>query len=141
MHESLRRTGSIVDRTDTKHVFKRKTSAVFDKAENVPGLVGKVLRSETMGKSGVQVKEPEEMELSDSEDEAEIVAPMIPREPSAQERELILARKALRKWWRLAGLDKRHAMGYERGEELGVGWTKGICPQIEGRIKMVQRGL
>jgi 5'-nucleotidase len=32
-------------------------------------------------------------------------------------------------------------MGYEAGEELGVGWTTGICPQVEGRIKMVLRVL
>lgn len=81
------------------------------------------------------------MELSNSEDENEVVAPVLPRELSAEERELVVARKALRKWWRLARLDQKHAMGYERGEELGVGWTRGICPQAEGRIKMVLRVL
>jgi len=89
----------------------------------------------------VSIIEPAEMDLSASEDEAELTAPALAREPSAEEHELMVARKAMRKWWRLAGLNKRHAMGYEAGEELGVGWTRGICPQVEGRIKMVLRVL
>lgn len=81
------------------------------------------------------------MDLSESEDESEVTAPVLARELSAEEHELVVARKAMRKWWRLSGLNKRHAMGYEAGEELGVGWTRGISPQLDGRIKMVMRVL
>lgn len=80
----------------------------------------------------------EELDLSESEDEsADVIAPVTTVETSQNERELMIARQALRKWWRLAGLKERkgHDMGFEKGEELGVAWTKGICPRVEGRIK------
>lgn len=82
----------------------------------------------------------EVINLSDSEDESkDLVAPAIAIEPSQRERELMVARRALRKWWRLAGLNRRrgHELGFEKGEELGVAWTKGICPRVEGRIKII----
>lgn len=131
VHEQLRRTGSLVDRTDTNHTFRRDSSSGSGRRKS----------SAVWDRPPVQIIEPQEMELSNSEDENEVVAPVLPRELSAEERELVVARKALRKWWRLARLDQKHAMGYERGEELGVGWTRGICPQAEGRIKMVLRVL
>lgn len=85
------------------------------------------------------------IELSDSEDEApaKTVAPTASTEPSPRERELQVARKAMRKWWRLAGLNKRkgHEMGFEKGEELDVSWTRGILPRVEGRIKIVGQGI
>lgn len=88
----------------------------------------------------------EEMHLSDSEaeeDERDAVAGTIvsAEESSQAEREVRIARKAMRKWWRLAGIGgkKGHEMGFEKGEELGVGWTRGICPRVEGRIKIVGR--
>lgn len=80
----------------------------------------------------------EELDLSESEDEsADAIAPVTTIESSQNERELIIARQTLRKWWRLAGLKERkgHDMGSEKGEELGVAWTKGIRPRVEGRIK------
>lgn len=66
----------------------------------------------------------QELDLFDweNDEEAELVAPMLAVEPSQDECELMIARKAMRKWYRLAGLNKRngHEMGFERGEELGV---------------------
>ena len=85
----------------------------------------------------------EEIELSDSEGEPNHVAvPAVAVEPSQSERELMVARKALRKWYRLAGLNegKGHEMSFEKGEELGVAWTRGICPRVEGRIQIVGMG-
>lgn len=85
----------------------------------------------------------EVISLSDSEDDSEyhvpILAPVTTTEASQNERELMIARKAMRKWWRLAGLNKRKGreMGFEKGEELGVAWTRGICPRVEGRIKII----
>lgn len=80
----------------------------------------------------------EELDFSESEDEsADVIAPVTTIETSQNERQLIIARQALHKWWRSAGLNKRkgHDMGFEKGEELGVAWTRGICPRVEGRIK------
>lgn len=54
------------------------------------------------------------------------------------EKELGLLRKAMRKWWRLAGLKHTPKCADEVGkEELRVDWTRAIAPRIEGRIKEV----
>ncbi|KAI9672305.1 MAG: hypothetical protein M1831_002121 [Alyxoria varia] len=54
----------------------------------------------------------------------------------AQDRELGVMRRSFRKWARVAGLAGRITMqGGE--EEFTPGWTKGITPKLEGRIKMV----
>lgn len=152
----LQRSGTVVEASGTKRAFVAKVSEVPDySAQHVGGLVGRVLRNETIYHSlpneGLQANlrrhetktrrgsgaEDEDMHLSDSEEDGANLR--VPRLAAQQERELMIARKALRKWWRLAGLNekKHHAMGFENGEELGVRWTRGICPKVEGRIKMV----
>lgn len=151
----LQRSGTVVEPSNTKRVFVATVLEVPDyKAQDVGGLVGRVLRNETIydpsSIEGLQSslrrhetmggREDEHMHLSDSEDDSKnLKVPHLAIEPSREERNLMIARKALRKWWRLAGLNekKHHAMGFESGEELGVGWTRGICPKVEGRIKMV----
>lgn len=74
---------------------------------------------------------------SDSEDEQSDL-PAVPTGHSQRERELIVMRKVMRKWWRLAGLSGHPSMCEEVGEEFGVHWTRMICPRTEGRIKMVE---
>lgn len=54
-----------------------------------------------------------------------------------QERRLILMRKVMRKWWRLAGMKHNPNMVEQKGEDFGVLWTKGVCPKVEGRIVIV----
>ncbi|KAG9838234.1 Metallo-dependent phosphatase, partial [Aureobasidium melanogenum] len=141
VQEHLRRTGSVVERTDTNHTFRRDSSDVSARRASVDVSSGRRKSSAIWDRPPVRIIEPAEMDLSESEDESEVTAPVLARELSPEEHELVVARKAMRKWWRLAGLNKRHAMGYEAGEELGVGWTRGISPQLEGRIKVVLRVL
>ncbi|KAG9596898.1 Metallo-dependent phosphatase, partial [Aureobasidium melanogenum] len=141
VHEHLRRTSSVVERTDTNHTFRRDSSDASARRASVDVSSGRRKSSAIWDRPPVRIIEPAEMDLSESEDESEVTAPVLARELSPEEHELVVARKAMRKWWRLAGLNKRHAMGYEAGEELGVGWTRGISPQLEGRIKVVLRVL
>ncbi|KAG9649205.1 Metallo-dependent phosphatase, partial [Aureobasidium melanogenum] len=141
VHEHLRRTGSVVERTDTNHTFRRDSSDASARRASVDVSSGRRKSSAIWDRPPVRIIEPAEMDLSESEDESEVTAPVLARELSPEEHELVVARKAMRKWWRLAGLNKRHAMGYEAGEELRVGWTRGISPQLEGRTKVVLRVL
>ncbi|USW49293.1 Putative 5'-Nucleotidase/apyrase, metallo-dependent phosphatase, 5'-Nucleotidase domain superfamily [Septoria linicola] len=71
-------------------------------------------------------------DLSDSEDDDDELAGDL-----AQERELAIKRKVMRKWWRLAGLPGNPRMVEQKGDEFAVAWTKGIAPRLEGRIKIV----
>lgn len=73
---------------------------------------------------------------SDSEDDATDV-PAVPTNLSEKERELVIMRKVMRKWWRLAGMKGHPNMCSEVGEEFGVHWTRGIAPRAEGRIKII----
>lgn len=75
---------------------------------------------------------------SESEDD-QIYTPLVPVNPTANERELFLMRKYMRKWWRLAGLTGHPNLCEERSDDSGVPWTKGITPRVEGRIKIVNR--
>ncbi|KAF2138069.1 uncharacterized protein K452DRAFT_301442 [Aplosporella prunicola CBS 121167] len=55
-----------------------------------------------------------------------------------RERELVIMRKVMRKWWRLTGLQGHPKLCDELGEgEFMINWTKAIAPRLEGRIKMV----
>lgn len=73
---------------------------------------------------------------SDSENDEASRADEVLDGPS-QERRLILMRKVMRKWWRLAGIKHNPNMVEQKGEDFGVLWTKGVCPKIEGRIVIV----
>ena len=74
---------------------------------------------------------------SESEDDTMDIPAVIPAQQSQRERELQIMRKVMRKWWRLAGLPGHPRMCEAEGEEFGVGWTKGIAPRLEGRIKII----
>ncbi|KAK3673292.1 hypothetical protein LTR78_006837 [Recurvomyces mirabilis] len=54
-----------------------------------------------------------------------------------RERELMIMRRVMRKWWRIAKLPGHPAMAEDHGEDFGVHWTKGICPRVEERIVMI----
>lgn len=77
---------------------------------------------------------------SDSEDENE-GSLRLSREPAhpsphvtKKEGELIIARKVIRKWLRIAGIKAGMTLADEG--EFTIGWTKGIAPRLEGRITM-----
>ncbi|KAK4540460.1 hypothetical protein LTR36_009206 [Oleoguttula mirabilis] len=110
-----------------------------DEGREVPGLVGKAQRQDGHRIKEAGDEETHLLEYSDSEDEESHRAdlPAVGTRHTRRERELVIMRKVMRKWWRLAGLAGHPSMCEEVGEEFGVHWTKGICPRVEGRIRMV----
>ena len=82
----------------------------------------------------------------DSEDEGDHSLKQTPSVGDAKDRELLIMRKVLRKWFRLAGLDGHpgisgpHAQVQEEFE-VEVGWTKAIAPRVEGRIVRLENGV
>lgn len=67
---------------------------------------------------------------SDSEDDQSDLKP-VPTEVSRREQELVIMRKVMRKWWRLAGLQGHPKLCDELGEEFGVHWTKVRLSKLE----------
>lgn len=58
---------------------------------------------------------------------------------SRREHELVVMRKVMRKWWRLAKLPGHPKLCEELGEgEFIINWTKAIAPRLEGRIREVK---
>lgn len=103
----------------------------------LPSLVGKAQTS------SVDVEEQQSTLVDSSDSEAEAgneddskTSPSTTAKSSEVEKKLTLARKVVRKWWRLAGM-KGHPSLCEggAGEELAVPWTKGVAPRVEGRIR------
>ena len=99
--------------------------------KRVPSLVGKAQHSHDHA---------DEEAASDSEDDEHPRAdlPAVPTDVSEHERELVVMRKVMRKWWRLAGLKGHPNLCEEMGEEFGVHWTRGIAPRVEGRIRCLR---
>jgi hypothetical protein len=57
------------------------------------------------------------------------------------EREREVLRKAMRKWWRLAGMKGQPKLCDELGgDELEVNWTRAVAPRVEGRIREGRKG-
>jgi hypothetical protein len=58
---------------------------------------------------------------------------------SKRQREKMLARKVMRKWWRLAKIPGSPNVADELGEgEFTINWTRAVAPRLEGRIKEVK---
>ncbi|KAF2149289.1 5'-nucleotidase [Myriangium duriaei CBS 260.36] len=70
----------------------------------------------------------------DSESDDEYVPPM-PSDPVERERQLLVARKAVRKWRRRCGMHRTPGLCDALAE--GIHWTQGIAPRVEGRIRIV----
>ena len=111
---------------------EKNASQEEDGKNALPSLVGKAQTS------AVDADEQQDaLDPSDSEDEVEAgndsnTSP----EFSEAEKKLVLARKVVRKWWRLAGLKGHPALcDGEAGEDFSVPWTKGVAPRVEGRIR------
>lgn len=96
--------------------------------QKVPSLVGKAQQSHDHADGEA---------ASDSEDDEHPRAdlPAVPTDVSEHERKLVIMRRVMRKWWRLAGLKGHPNLCEEAGEEFGAHWTKGIAPRVEGRIR------
>ncbi|KAJ9620120.1 hypothetical protein H2203_007884 [Taxawa tesnikishii (nom. ined.)] len=121
---------------EEKDAAELKEPVPATSAEGVPSLVGKAQNEPRPVKKQRTAETDDVAQASDSEDDSTDL-PAVAVEPSGRERELVIMRKVMRKWWRLAGMHGHPAMCDEMGEEFGVHWTKGICPKLEGRIKMV----
>ncbi|KAK5175770.1 uncharacterized protein LTR77_000910 [Saxophila tyrrhenica] len=102
-------------------------------AKEIVSLVGKAQRHHGHSRKH---KEGENEHDSDSEDDATDVPP-VPTDLSEHERELLIMRKVMRKWWRLAALPGHPNMTSVVGEEFGVHWARGIAPKLEGRITIL----
>jgi len=100
-------------------------------AKEIASLVGKAQRHQHKTHGG-----PVDEHDSDSEDDSTDLPP-VPTDLSKRERELVIMRKAMRKWWRLAGLAGHPKMCAEVSEDFGVHWARGIAPKVEGRIKIL----
>lgn len=98
--------------------------------QKVPSLVGKAQHSHDHADGEA---------ASDSEDDEHLRAdlPAVPTDVSENERKLVIMRRVMRKWWRLAGLKGHPNLCEEAGEEFGVHWTRGIAPRVEGRMKCI----
>lgn len=112
---------------------------------DVPSLVGKAQDNDSRPMKRpkpAEAAEDSHLVHSDSEDEGSHRAdlPAVAAPHTQREEQLIIMRKVMRKWWRLAGLAGHPAMCAEVGDEFGVHWTKGICPRLEGRIRIVGDG-
>ena len=151
------------DQDDSNHHVEHvgggtRYAVANDGLETMPSLVGKAQRDDhsnpvrkkhqTNGGDRTQ-----EYHQSDSEDDHSDLK-SVPTEVSQRERELVIMRKVMRKWWRLAGLQGHPNLCDELGEDFGVHWTKvrpqglesfdscaktiplqGIAPKLEGRIR------
>ena len=53
-------------------------------------------------------------------------------------RQLSIMRKTLRKWRKHAGLKGDPQLATYEEERYDADWTKGICPQLEGRITLTE---
>ncbi|KAK5126014.1 hypothetical protein LTR85_011369 [Meristemomyces frigidus] len=141
VHEGLHEVHPVRDPVAPGEGVRHSDSRAVEVEGEVPGLVGK---AERQGAYRLKHAGEDEAHLqhSDSEDEsshrADLPAVGARQEQHTQrERELVIMRKVMRKWWRLAGIAGHPNMCDEVGEEFGVHWTKAICPRVEGRIRMV----
>ncbi|KAK3074433.1 hypothetical protein LTS18_014251 [Coniosporium uncinatum] len=81
-------------------------------------------------------KDETEAPLEDSDDEHSDEKPPN-AELAKQEKQSMLVRRMIRKWWRLAGIAGHPESCDQLGEgDFMVNWTKAIAPQLEGRIKI-----
>ncbi|KAF2726005.1 Metallo-dependent phosphatase [Polychaeton citri CBS 116435] len=105
---------------------------------STPSLVGKAQVSGHKHRAEPQghAEDDAHLHASDSEDDHSDL-PAVGTHITDRERKLVLMRKVMRKWWRLAGLKGHPNMCEEVGEAFGVQWTRGICPKLEGRITCV----
>ena len=53
-------------------------------------------------------------------------------------KKLAIMRKTLRRWRKYAGLKGDPALATHQEEKHDADWTKGICPLLDGRVKMTE---
>lgn len=53
-------------------------------------------------------------------------------------KKLAIMRKTLRRWWEYVGLKMDGSLPSHEEERFEADWTKGICPLLDGRIKLTE---
>ena len=140
VHEELHEVHPVREPVKPGEGKEMATKQPVSKA-GVPSPVGKAQKADNRDASHPLPNEHEEpgLDHSESEDNSSHRAdlPAVGVGHAQRERELVLMRKVMRKWWRLAGLPGHPAMCEEVNDDFGLHWAKGICPRLEGRIRMV----
>jgi 5'-nucleotidase len=119
---------------------KMGSSRENDGKNALPSLVGK---AQTSSVDADADKQREALDPSDEEEEEEVGNDAkASAEDSDAEKKLVLARRVVRKWWRLAGLKGHPALcDGEAEKDFSVPWTKGVAPRVEGRIRCLGGGV
>ena len=86
-----------------------------------------------------------EHDPEDSEDECDNSLTQTPSAGDRMDRQCMIMRKVLRKWFRLAGLKGHPGISGPHADvqeefQVEMGWTKAISPRVEGRIVIVGEG-
>jgi 5'-nucleotidase len=145
IHDELHRSHPVIDPQPPQD----KVVEAFQRAANKDN---KYSRPNSPHHSGLDTP------LDESEDEQAHIKP-VPTHVTDRERELVIMRKVMSKWWRIAGLPGHPQLCDELGDgEFAVNWTKvsfqallysckidempnstlqAISPRIEGRIRVV----
>jgi hypothetical protein len=145
IHDELHRSHPVID----PQLPQDKVVEIFRRAANRDS---KYSRPSSPHRSGLDTP------LDESEDEHAHIKP-VPKHVTDRERELVIMRKVMRKWWRIAGLPGHPQLCDELGDgEFVVNWTKvsfqtllysckidemsnstlqAIAPRIERRIRVV----
>ncbi|KAL9055936.1 MAG: hypothetical protein Q9162_003232 [Coniocarpon cinnabarinum] len=94
---------------------------------------------------GAQNASPTSHNPDDSEDEGDNTLHQTPSVGDRRDREFMIMRKVLRKWFRLAGLQGHPGISGPHAEvseefQVEMGWTKAISPRVEGRITVLGSG-
>lgn len=87
----------------------------------LPSLVGSTARDTSQHDDGI---DQDQSPLSDSEDDEPPDLGLVGTDSSERENQLVIMRKVIRKWWRLAGLKGEPQMMDGDEGELAVPWTK-----------------
>ena len=136
--------GGIQDNLHGVHPVKEPTSPVNERAENAngpkpaPNSFRKRPLSSAPSEQELKQRKYDPTQTSDSESEDDTAGlAAVTTDSLNRERQLLIMRKVMRKWWRLAGLKGNPRMCAEAGEDFGVHWTRGIAPRLEGRITII----
>lgn len=143
VHDNLHRVHPVRKPVELGVMLSQDSSARLGPKPNTPDTVGEAPRKSAQSQTGTH---DGLLMPSDSEDDESHRAdlPAVPVGPDAQqavaqrERELVIMRKFMRRWWRIIGLPGHPTLADDHGDDRGVHWTKAIAPKVEGRIRMVQ---
>jgi 5'-nucleotidase len=110
---------------------KQSSNPMLEAFKSVPRQAGNARLGVTHKRSGSETP----LNGSDTEDE-EFDPKAVSTAAGHRENELVIMRKVMRKWSRIAGLKNHPGLCDSLGEgEFTANWTKAIAPRLEGRIR------